>query len=50
MFVVYCWENYEGSWGYKYFKNKENAETYARKLREEDWQANVEIKEIQTED
>ena len=49
MFVVYLWANYEGSWDHKYFKNKENAEYYARELRERSL-ANVELEEIQTED
>lgn len=51
MFVVYQWEQYEGEWGHKYFHSKENAEEYARQLREEDEQwGHVELEEIQTED
>lgn len=50
MFVVYKWDKWEDDWGHKYFWKKENAEAYARKLREEDRWANVELEEIQTED
>lgn len=50
MFVVYQWVQYEGEWGHKYFKSKENAEAYALKLREADRWTDVELEEIETED
>lgn len=50
MFVVYCWERYEGKWGHKYFNRKENAEEYASRLREEEEWAIIELEEIRTED